>query len=66
MKTIIHSLQAYMQHAHHTQAKESLANFPPSTARGGWPELPELPSQRRRSTDAMRWYPHGPQDDWKR
>lgn len=37
-----------------------------TVARSGWPPLSTTPLLRRRSTDAGRWFPLGPRDDWKR
>lgn len=34
--------------------------------RSGWPPLSTTPLARRRSTDALPWFPQGPRDDWKR
>ena len=37
-----------------------------SVTRSGWPQLSRFPLLRRRRTDALRWNPGGPRDDWKR
>lgn len=37
-----------------------------TVARTGWPPLSTTPLLRRRRTDALRWFPLGSHDDWKR
>lgn len=66
MIMIVDTLQSQLQRVYQQRTEESSSMNQSVPVRTGWPQLPEAPSIRRRSTDAMRWYPHGPRDDWKR
>lgn len=66
MITLISPLQVRVRRMLRNPVAKSPRSNRPAPLRVGWPPLSTTPLARRRSTDALPWFPNGPHDDWKR
>ncbi|QNP39731.1 hypothetical protein [Lysobacter solisilvae (ex Woo and Kim 2020)] len=66
MNPLLQSLNFRLKRVFRIDAADAPRATQKVVTREGWPPLSATPLLRRRRTDALPWFPHGPRDDWKR